>query len=359
MKIVKITTLLDFGGQEKQYISFTEQKKGLKHEYYFAAIGFGGRTEDILKERGFSVKIFNNNPRIYNLYNVYVLYKWFKKLKPDVVHTAAAEANFHGVIAAKLAGVKIILAEEIGCPNHSSHAKLIFRSVYKLTTKVICVSNAVQEYLIKIGEVKKIQTEVIYNPVSLPKRFEKLKNENFTLITVGRLQPVKNHKLLINALSKVKDKSIQLIIVGEGSERENLENLSMELGLQDRVTFVGYSNMPEKYLAKADLFVLPSFSEGFGIAAVEAMFCDVPCLCTNVGGCPELLQENISGWLFNPNKINELVDKINLISRLEQSKLEKISSNAKHFALQNFTSKQYVEILENFYSSFKNKNDDY
>lgn len=356
LKIIRLTTLLDFGGQERKLISFTDNTDTLKHDYQFAAIGYGGEAEQVLRKRGFKVTIFNQNPRIYNLKNIYTLYRWFKTIDPDLVHTAAAEANFHGVIAAKMAGVKIIVAEEIGTPSHSKQARFVFKYVYKLTSKVICVSKAVQNYLIKIGEVTKNQTEVIYNPVSLPERFDKSKNQNFTLITVGRLEPVKNHKLLIAALSKIQDKSIQLIIVGDGTERDNLESLTNKLDLQHRVTFVGFSKEPEKFLARADLFVLPSYSEGFGIAAVEAMFCDVPCLCTNIGGCPELIEDTKSGWLFDPYKLNDLIDRIDYISQLDKEELEQVAIHAKSFALENFTSQQYVETLESFYDSLNNKN---
>src|SRR5690606_13205448 len=105
MKVLRLTTLLNFGGQEKKYISFTEFPELLEFDYEFAAIGYGGHAEIVLKERGFQVHILNKNFSVKNLSNIWSVYKLIKKLKPDVVHTAAAEANFHGIIAAKLAGV--------------------------------------------------------------------------------------------------------------------------------------------------------------------------------------------------------------------------------------------------------------
>ena len=357
MRIARVTTLLNYGGQERKLVSFTDKPYLLRNSYIFSAIGNGGEAEKIINERNFVTKVFNLNPKIHNVTNILYLYQWFKHIQPDVVHTAAAEANFHGVIAAKLAGVKYIVAEEIGCPNHSKLARYIFRFIYMFTTKVVCVSYAVQNHLINIGEIKKNQSVVIYNPVSKPHKFLREEHQRFTLVTIGRLEPVKNHKLLIQALSQIDDITIQLIIVGDGSDRNQLEQLSNKLGLQDRVLFTGYTNTPEKYLAKADLFVLPSLSEGFGIAAVEAMFCNVPTLCTNVGGCPELIQENESGWSFNPHDLEELVDKINMISQLDQSELAKVAERARSFALQNFTSQQYVETLENFYDSLIDQNE--
>ena len=100
MRILRITTLLDFGGQEKQYVSFTEKPELLQYQYIFAAIGFGGNAEETLRKRGFEVHILNRKFAIKNISNIWTVYKLIKKINPDIVHTAAAEANFHGIIAA-------------------------------------------------------------------------------------------------------------------------------------------------------------------------------------------------------------------------------------------------------------------
>jgi glycosyltransferase involved in cell wall biosynthesis len=349
MKIIRLTTLLNFGGQERKYISFTQDPSLLNHEYFFAAIGHGGHAEKLIRERGFDVTIFNNNHSISNLKNIWTLYKWFKKIKPDVVHTAAAEANFHGTIAAKLAGVKVIFAEEIGFPTHSYLAKLVFRQVYKLCDKVICVSKAVKNFLIEIKELKADKIVVIYNPVGIPKPTERVKPQDFTIVCVGRYEKVKNQQLLINAFSKLKDANAKLILVGDGSEREKLEKLIMDLNCQDKIELVGFSAEPEKYLAKATLFVLPSLSEGFGIAVLEAMQQGLPCLCSNVGGIPEFIEENETGWLFNPIKENELFEKLNIINKMPKEHLSQIGERALIVVSTGFSEKEYVKNLENLY----------
>jgi glycosyltransferase involved in cell wall biosynthesis len=349
MKIIRLTTLLDFGGQERKYLSFTSDASLLHNEYCFAAIGHGGHAEKIIKERGFKVVIFNKKPNITNLANIVTLYRWFKKEKPDVVHTAAAEANFHGVIAAKLAGVKIIIAEEIGLPNHSSKAKIIFKWVYKLTSRVICVSKAVKQFLLDIGEIPTHKGIVLYNPVSAPKAFVKNTPSVFTIVCVGRLEKVKNQQVLIRAISRISQFPCKLILVGDGRERENLEELTLALGCKDRVEFIGFSSEPERYLSAATLFVLPSLSEGFGIAVLEAMQQGLPCLCSRVGGVPEFLEEGKTGWLFTPNDEEELVTKLITIMNLPQEKLAQIGSNAKDYVASGFTEKSYVQHLENIY----------
>ena len=350
MKVIRLTTLLDYGGQERKYISFVESgKKLLKNDYFFAALGHGGHAEKFILEKGFPVKIFNSKPKITNLKNIWLLYKWFKTIKPDIVHTAAAEANFHGIIAAKLAGVKIIVAEEIGFPNHSYKARIVFRFLYKLTLKVICVSEAVKNFLISINEIEKYKGIVIYNPVSEPKTVQGKHSKEFTIVTVGRLEIVKNQQLLVKAFSRINDLSAKLILVGDGRERKNLEQLIANLQLEKRVTITGFVSNPEYYLSQAHLFVLPSLSEGFGIAVVEAMQQKVPCLCSNVGGIPEFITENETGWLFNPKNEDELVAKINSIIASPFSDIQLIGNNGKNFVNNRFTSEKYRNHLENIY----------
>lgn len=350
MKIVRLTTSLDFGGQEKQYISFTNHPQLLRHTYLFGCLGKGGFTEKDLKIKGFEVRVFGNNPSITNISNIWSLYRWFLRVKPDIVHTAVGEANFHGILAAKLAGVKIAVSEEVGIPSHSNIAVFVFRLIYRLADKVICVSNSVNDYLVSVGEIKSGYGQVIYNPVSLPSDFNRVKQPNFTIVCVGRLEKVKNQRLLISSLVKIENQAVQLILVGDGCEKNNLKELINKLGIQDRVQITGFASNPFEWLEKADLFVLPSLSEGFGIAAVEAMQLGIPCLCSNVGGIPEFIKEGQTGWLFNPESEDEFVAKLNYILQLNEDSLIEMGSKGKIAVFEKFSEEKYIVSLEDFYN---------
>lgn len=350
MKILRITTLLDFGGQEKKYISFTENSKLLNNQYVFSAIGYGGNAEKILRERGFDVYILNRNFSIRNLSNIWAVYKLIKKIKPDVVHTAAAEANFHGIIAAKMAGVKYIIGEEIGIPNHSNIARIVFRLVYLLSNKVICVSQSVKNYLIKTKEITEKKGVVLYNPVSMPTKFDGLKSKKFNLTYIGRLEKEKNVETLILAFSNLDRRYFELTIVGDGREKENLQNLVKELKIKDSVKFEGFQTDIGKYLNKANLYILPSYTEGFGIAVVEAMFLKVPVLATKNGGIPEFIQNGVNGWLFDPNSVDELSNAINEIYSLPIDTILDIGLKGYDSVINRFTILNYVQKLESIYS---------
>lgn len=349
MKILRLTTLLDFGGQEKQYLSFTEQPKLLKHHYVFAAIGFGGNAEETLRERGFEVHILNQLFAIKNMSNIWKVYQLIKKVKPDIVHTAAAEANFHGIIAAKLAGVKTIIGEEVGIPNHSSTAQKVFRWVYRLADQVIGVSQSVKNHMVNTGEIPESKGKVIYNPVSIPTPFPKKESPNFEIVYVGRLEIVKNVETLIKAFANSNHAHAHLTIVGDGRERHHLEALTSTLQMDSKITFTGFTSEPSKYLSNADLFVLPSFSEGFGIAAAEALFLKIPVLCSRVGGIPEFVKDGENGWLFDPKNTAELTAKLNQIIAMDAESLKMMGSKGYDKVINEFTVEKYIENLERFY----------
>ena len=349
MKILRLTTLLDFGGQEKQYLSFTEQPELLKHQYVFAAIGFGGNAEEILRKRGFEVHILNQPFAIRNISNIWKVYQLLKKIKPDIVHTAAAEANFHGIIAAKLAGVRTIIGEEVGIPNHSSTAQKVFRWVYRFADQVSGVSQSVKDQLVNTGEIPESKGKVIYIPVSIPTPFPKKESPNFEIVYVGRLEIVKNVETLIKAFAHSNNANGHLTIVGDGRERHNLEALTSKLQMDSKITFTGFTSEPSKYLSNADLFVLPSFSEGFGIAAAEAMFLKIPVLCSRVGGIPEFVKDNENGWLFNPKSTAELTVKLNQIIAMDAESLKMMGRKGYDKVINEFTVEKYIENLERFY----------
>lgn len=213
----------------------------------------------------------------------------------------------------------------------------------------MCVSNAVKGYLVNIGEIVPQKGVVIYNPVSPPPKIDRVPQSDFTIVSVGRLESVKNQYLLLKALAWINDKSFRLILVGDGMDRQFLQNEIRRLDLQNQVHITGFVSEPEHFLAKADLFVLPSFSEGFGIAAVEAMQLGIPCLCSNVGGIPEFIEDGDTGWLFNPNDFSDFTKKLQLIREMDHISLNEIGLRGKESVLDRFSEKKYIEDIERFY----------
>ncbi len=142
-----------------------------------------------------------------------------------------------------------------------------------------------------------------------------LKDDKKYLIAVGRLVKRKGFEYLIRSLTFL-DKNIECLIISDGPEKENLKNLAVELGVEDRVHLLGYLPTEEKkfqYLAVSDVFVLSSVHEGFGIVLQEAMQVGLPIVSTNVGGQVDIVKDGENGFLVDIENEKALADAVKKI----------------------------------------------
>ncbi|HLV61853.1 glycosyltransferase, partial [Galbibacter sp.] len=144
----------------------------------------------------------------------------------------------------------------------------------------------------------------------------------------------------------------RLIMVGEGPEKEPAEDLCQELGIADKVAFLGNSNEVDKILCYSDLFLLPSETESFGLAALEAMVNEVPVISSNAGGIPEVNKHGISGFLSPIGAVDEMISNaLHILSddqRLEMFK-QQARNQASIFDI-NYVVPLYEEIYEIAYN---------
>ena len=179
----------------------------------------------------------------------------------------------------------------------------IDKFIYGHSDKVICCSKEIKDKYDELF-IKYHNSEALYNPYDIT-RLKVLGNEQiedfvslgYTIITHGRLEKVKNYARLIKAISIVKEKieNVRLVIIGEGSEKNNLEDLVRDLGLENNVSLLGFQSNPFAYLAKSDLYVLSSLNEGFPNALVEGMIF-LPVVAVDCKSGPrEILNDEVGG----------------------------------------------------------------
>ncbi len=118
----------------------------------------------------------------------------------------------------------------------------------------------------------------------------------------------------------------KLLLIGDGPERGRIEKLVKELGIYDSVRFLGKLDAVEEVLSVADLFLMPSENESFGLAALEALACEVPLITTNVGGLPELNVPGVTGFLSNVGDVDEMTK--NALFVLQDDQLPTFKANA-------------------------------
>lgn len=356
MKIVRLTTFLDFGGIESKMANLATHNDS--NQWIFCALGKGGSAEDKIGRQKKEAVSLNLPHKIPAVKTVIKLVRYFKKEKPDVVHCAGGEANFHGVIAAKLAKVPLVVAEEIGIPEHSWLAKRVFSFVYELSDFAVGESQVVIDHLKNTYGLNPRKLRLIPNFCLFPDTDATTSargKKAFEIVSVSRLEPVKNIEGILRAVYRLKNEGIKTryTIVGEGSSRAMLEALAVRLNLQDTVVFTGFREDTKPYYLQADLFVLNSFSEGFSNSLLEAMYLKRLCVSTTVGAASEIIENGTNGWIIPVADEQALYRAIKESMGLSTVQKAVIGNNAHHAVVGKYSLQQHAEYLMYLYSERK------
>ncbi len=223
---------------------------------------------------------------------------------------------------------------------------------------VTAVSDSLREDTLRLFEIHK-EIKVVYNFIDVNKYPQidadecdrsLLAKENERILThVSNFRPVKRVEDVIKIFYEVqKEIPAKLLLVGDGPEREKVDLLCKELNIKEKVLFLGNSNEVNKILCYSDLFLLPSQTESFGLAALEAMAARTPVISTNAGGLPEVNLQGVTGFLSDVGNVKEMAE--NAIKILKNTDvLDKFKDQAKihseKFTLEQILP-QYIEIYE-------------
>ena len=231
----------------------------------------------------------------------------------------------------------------------------MFKFTYLCANKVVGISDAVTNWLIESGEVPAHKAVKIYNPVVIPKprTKEDAPTGRFRIGFVGRLEPVKNPLALVDALALVLAQGIdaELSIVGDGSQKQLLISRAAELKISDRVILHGFQEEPDTYVRQCHVYIQPSISEGFGLALVEAMGCAVPVIATAVGGAPEIIDNNCTGWLIDKTDAKTIASKLIEVLAMTDKELFDIGQRGYKSVETRFEPAIYMAELESLYTS--------
>ena len=249
-------------------------------------------------------------------------------VKPVGILSCMTYANIISIISGILSHSlnKIFIIHQIypGAENFSSSFhKFIRNCLYLRAAHIVAVSEGIKKSFINDFAIKESRITVINNSIEIdninllihsPVEHPFLeKNRRFkTVISAGRLEPQKNHALLLEAFSTLIGRiDSRLIILGQGSLELTLRSMTKSLKIEDKVYFAGFQKNPYAWLSKSDLFVLSSDYEGFGNVIIEAMACGVPVIATD---CPygpaEIISDGINGLLVKVGDTEALVSQI-------------------------------------------------
>ncbi len=200
------------------------------------------------------------------------------------------------------------------------------------------------------------EIEVIPNFIDLEK-FKKQKKDHFKkaicpngealIVHTSNFRKVKRVMDVVQVFNNIhKVVPSKLLMIGDGPERQPAETLARELGINDAVRFLGKLEAVEEVLSVADLFLMPSEKESFGLAALEAMACEVPVISSNTGGLPELNIQGVTGFMSNVGDVEDMTRKALFI--LDKDNLPQFKTNAVARARE-FDITQILPLYEKYY----------
>ncbi|HZY63904.1 MAG TPA: N-acetyl-alpha-D-glucosaminyl L-malate synthase BshA [Edaphobacter sp.] len=169
------------------------------------------------------------------------------------------------------------------------------------------------------------------------------------LVHLSNFRPVKRVLDVIRIFSRVAATvPARLMLIGDGPERSAAEHLALQLGIQDRIHFAGKQNNVNELLSLADLLLMPSEMESFGLAALEAMASSVPSIATRVGGVPELIEDGYNGLLFDVGDVDTMSHAAIALLR-DQNRLNSMSQAARKTAQDRFCTTRIIPLYESYY----------
>ncbi|MEA2070254.1 MAG: glycosyltransferase, partial [Asgard group archaeon] len=220
------------------------------------------------------------------------------------------------------------------------------------------VSYWMKEFILKNYNIS-TDINVIYNFVDTEKFSVKPKKkykDKVVFCHVSNFREVKRSPDIVKAFAKVakKHENIRLEMIGSGPELGYCRDLTISHGLQDKIIFHGsLLNVPE-ILCHTDVFIIPSARESFGLAALEAMACEIPVISSNAGGLPEVIEDGNAGFQVEPGNIQQLVKYISLL--VEDDKLRvKLAKEARKIATTKFHPDKIIPQYENLYREILEK----
>jgi len=223
---------------------------------------------------------------------------------------------------------------------------------------VTAVSNYLRDRTMRVFDVKK-EIEVIYNSVNCDvyvrnKNPEELRSEYAAngeklLVHLSNFRPVKRLSDVIEIFDRVrKQVPSKLLLIGDGPDRSVAEWLAVQKGIHEDVLFLGKQDQVYHLLSDADLFLLPSQLESFGLAALEAMACEVPVIATHVGGVPEVIEHGVDGYLVEPGDVSTAAKyAIDLLARADRGR--EMGQRARIHAKKNFCANDVIPCYERYY----------
>jgi sugar transferase (PEP-CTERM/EpsH1 system associated) len=369
VKILHVVHSFNVGGLENGVINLINKSND---EHFIHEICCMTKSGDAGSRLQKSVKIHEMHKRRGNDWRtIQKLANLITEVKPDIVHTRNW-GTIDAIVAAKIKGVSAIIHGEHGWNiddplGHNFKRRMVRRILSGAAVdRFVAVSEDIRRWMIDSIGIKDSKITKILNGVDTKRFCPRNKNgarralgfseKDILIGTVGRLDPIKDQQLLLQAFSDLQGdgKELRLILIGDGPERRSLESVKEKLSCKDRIVLLGERNDVEKILPALDVFVLPSKNEGMSNTILEAMAAGLPIVATSVGGNLELVTQGKTGLFSRPGDIRGLTEALKFYMEHEEER-RLHGANGRCKAEQHFSLNRMVEEYESLYRSLFKK----
>lgn len=316
IKITFILPSLAAGGAERILSFVAQHLDSNKFESTLLVVGF--KKDTVYNLQGLNIEYLNKTRVLKSFFR---LLNYFNNKKPDIVVSSIVHLNtLVALISIFFPKIKFVareanvlsVLEKHNPLTKSVFPKFMIRYAYRLVDRLICQSKDMQQDMITNYNVSRNKTIIINNPITndfQPKTKARNNPDSLTFITIARLSKEKGHDRIIELLSKLKF-PFTYIMIGDGREKEVINKLIDEKGLNQKVKQITYTNEVEKYLSQSDIFIQGSYSEGFPNALIESCVLGTPIVAFNApGGLNEIIEDGKNGYI--QNTIEEIIDCLN------------------------------------------------
>lgn len=295
----------------------------------------------------------------------------YKKIKPDIIHLNSTKTGVLGSIALKfscLKNTKLIYTAHGWIFNEpmSAYKKKIYTFAEKITAKIknkiIVLSQKEKQMALDVLRIAENKLTIIPVGIAnlpgglsreearseLGRKINSNISDKYLVGTIANFYPTKNLDNLVKALAQIKEKinNMAVVIIGDGPERKQLEDLITKFSLQNMVYLAGFLDNAEKLLPAFDLFVLPSRKEGLPYTLLEAKINKIPIIATDVGSISEIIKNKKTGLLIKPENEHELSEAI-LYAFLHQEEMCQMAENGKNIG--NYSQKDTTKKITSLY----------
>ncbi len=251
---------------------------------------------------------------------------FLKRENIELVHVFFRDSSLAGILAARLAGMRAIIASRRNQGYWmNTGERILQRSLNRWVDLIIANCRNTADMVVRNEKFPEEKVRVVYNGLEL-KKFQSVSGSSMRHLrsqlgipesaavvgTVANLRPIKGLDIFIKAAGIVAraEGSVHFVIAGEGPERKRLEALALESGLAGRVHFLGSRQDIPELLSMFNVGVLPSHSESFSNALIEYLAARLPVVCTDVGGCREAVEQGVNGFIVPPGDFSGMADRV-------------------------------------------------